>query len=82
MGRLQVKTKPRDKSCHSSLKVSTKPIQLEGKQQNSEKYTHTPSCQSAFGLSWVTVKAGNIKEWTEMYKINKLLDVVGSYDAS
>ena len=30
MGRLQVKTKTRDKSQHSRLKVSTKPIQLEG----------------------------------------------------
>lgn len=82
MGRLQVKTKTRDKSHRSRLKVSTKPIQLEGKRQNSEKYTHTPSCQNAFGLSWVTVKAGNIREWTEIYKINKPLDVVGSYDAS
>lgn len=30
MGRLRVKTKTRDKSQHSRLKVSTKPIQLEG----------------------------------------------------
>lgn len=30
MGRLQVKTKTRDKSQHSRLKVSTKPIQLGG----------------------------------------------------
>lgn len=82
MGRLRVKTKSKDKSHQSSLKVSTKPIQLEGEQQNSEKYTHTPSCQNAFGLSGVTVKAGNIREWTEIYKINKPLDVVGSYDAS
>lgn len=83
MGRLQVETKSRDKSRRSRLKVSTKPIQLGGgERQNSEKYTHTLSCQNAFGLSWVTVKAGNIREWTEIYKINKPLDVVGSYDAS
>lgn len=30
----------------------------------------------------MTVRAGNIREQTEIYKINKLLGVVGSYDAS
>lgn len=42
MGRLQVKTKNRDESHHSSLKVSTKAIQLEGERAEQWKiYTHS-----------------------------------------
>lgn len=44
-------------------------------------YTHS-ILSGAFGLSWGTVKAENIRKWTETYKINNLVDVVWSYDAS